>query len=218
MQKKKMNSLFMAGALLAGSMIMGAQAQAGSHGGGMASAKALSDTCAGCHGTDGVAVGPAMPTIAGQPAAHIAEVMKEYKAGERPSTIMGRISKGYSDAEIDAIAKYLAKETWGNNVANPRLAMKTGTPFTKVDDALAAKGEKYAKKLKCGKCHEDAGRSTEDDMPRMAGQWVDYLLIKMDDYKNPDMKVPQPKKMKKRMKKATLEQLQAISHYYASQK
>ncbi|MEG3640180.1 c-type cytochrome [Magnetococcus sp. PR-3] len=213
MQHNKIKTLLLAAAMVTGGMMMSADARAD-----MIPASALADTCAGCHGTNGVAVGPAMPTIAGQPAAHLVQMMQEYKSGERPATIMDRIAKGYSNEEIMAIAKYLSAKKWANNIDNPMLSMKTGTPYTKVDDALAAKGAKLHKSFKCGKCHEDNGRSTEDDMPRVAGQWQDYLLIKMQDYKNSDIKVPQPKKMKKRMKKASLEELEAIAHFYASQK
>ncbi|ABK45486.1 sulfide dehydrogenase (flavocytochrome), cytochrome c subunit [Magnetococcus marinus MC-1] len=213
MQHNKIKTLFLAAAMVTSGMMMGADARAEG-----ITAAALANTCAGCHGTNGVAVGPAMPTIAGQPAAHLVNMMKEFKSGERPATIMDRIAKGYSDEEITELSKYLATQKWGNNVANARLSMKTGTPFNQVDDALVAKGAKLHESLKCKKCHEDNGRSMEDDTPRVAGQWQDYLLIKMQDYKNPDMKVPQPKKMKKNIDNASLEELEAIAHFYASQK
>jgi sulfide dehydrogenase cytochrome subunit len=62
-------------------------------------------TCNGCHGTDGVSKGAA-PSLKGLPADYHAKTLKEFKSGKRPSTIMGRIAKGYSDEEIEAVAKY----------------------------------------------------------------------------------------------------------------
>ncbi|HWP17545.1 MAG TPA: c-type cytochrome [Burkholderiaceae bacterium] len=73
--------------------------------------KSLAATCANCHGTDGRAVqGSAVPTLAGMPRAYIAEQMKAFKAGTRPATVMHQLAKGYSDAQIEAIAGYFAAQ------------------------------------------------------------------------------------------------------------
>ena len=65
----------------------------------------LGNTCAGCHGTNGVSVGSA-PSLKGLPPDYIVTAMKAFRSGERPSTIMGRIAKGYNDEEIAAMAKF----------------------------------------------------------------------------------------------------------------
>ena len=66
---------------------------------------ALANPCAGCHGTDGQSKG-AMPTIAGKSADFIAKSLKDFRDGKKPSTVMQRISKGYTDAQIDALAEF----------------------------------------------------------------------------------------------------------------
>ena len=63
-------------------------------------------TCFMCHGPEGKFVGGAIPPLAGYPADVMAQQLKAFKTGERPSTIMGRHMKGYTDAEIDEIAAY----------------------------------------------------------------------------------------------------------------
>ncbi|MFN9572922.1 MAG: c-type cytochrome, partial [Betaproteobacteria bacterium] len=68
----------------------------------------LSANCANCHGTQGKSVG-AMPSLAGQPKATIVEAMRAFRDGKRPATIMHQLSRGYSDAQIDAIADHLSK-------------------------------------------------------------------------------------------------------------
>lgn len=72
-------------------------------------AKYLAANCANCHGTDGNAKG-AMPSIAGQSKAYIAEQMRNFRDGKRPATIMHQLAKGYTDAQIDAIAGYFAEQ------------------------------------------------------------------------------------------------------------
>jgi cytochrome c553 len=63
--------------------------------------------CVGCHGVRGTGSG-AIPGIAGRPAIEIAATMNAFRANERAGTIMGRIARGYSEAEIAAIAAYYA--------------------------------------------------------------------------------------------------------------
>ena len=75
----------------------------------MASSTVLANTCFSCHGTDGHSAG-AMPTIAGKSPKFIASNLKEFRSGKRESTVMGRIAKGFSDAEIDALSQYFAKK------------------------------------------------------------------------------------------------------------
>ena len=73
--------------------------------------RALAATCANCHGTQGQAVPNAtVPGLAGLPASYVVEQMKAFKAGTRPATVMHQLSKGYSDAQIEAIAAYYAAQ------------------------------------------------------------------------------------------------------------
>jgi cytochrome c553 len=67
----------------------------------------LSLSCAGCHGPGGHSPGP-IPSIYGRSAPAIAETMRAFRADQRPATVMNRIAKGYSDAEIDALAREIA--------------------------------------------------------------------------------------------------------------
>ena len=71
--------------------------------------RSLAATCAGCHGTDGKAVaGGPMVRLAGLPKDFIAAQMRAFRDGQRPATVMHQLAKGYSDAQIDAIAGYFA--------------------------------------------------------------------------------------------------------------
>ncbi|MBF0175634.1 MAG: cytochrome c, class I [Magnetococcales bacterium] len=168
----------------------------------------LSNTCDGCHGPGGVSPGPYMPSIAGMPYNFLKQMMTEFMKDERPSTIMSRIAKGYSDGEIDEIAKHFAGLKWGvNNGASVK--------GKSVDPDKAEKGKSLARE--CEKCHEDGGKKQDEDTPRMAGQWLDYLQLKLGEYKN-DEKYPQPKKMKTQIDKLSVEDLEAVAHYFAGQK
>jgi len=66
-------------------------------------------TCAICHGTSGHSVG-VTESLAGTPKDELLRKMKEFRDGARPSTIMGQIAKGYSDAQLEQMAAYFAAQ------------------------------------------------------------------------------------------------------------
>ena len=170
------------------------------------SAAMLGNTCAGCHGTNGNSNGPATPTIAGISSEYFIETMMAYKEGERPSTIMTRIAKGYTDEEIKLMAEFFAKQTF------ERKAQKS-------DAKLAGRGEKLHDKY-CEKCHEDGGRSTEDDAGILGGQWKPYLKYTLADFMSGDreMEKKMAKKLKELHKKEGDAGIEELLNYYASQR
>jgi len=74
--------------------------------------RSLAATCGACHGTAGKAIdGSTVPGLAGMPTSHFIEQMKAFKSGARPATIMHQLAKGYSDAQIEAMAAYFAAQS-----------------------------------------------------------------------------------------------------------
>ena len=170
-----------------------------------ASGAMLAATCNGCHGPDGASAGPAIPTISGISADYFVEVMKGFASGEVPSTIMGRIAKGYTEDEVKRLAEFYSKKPW-------KSAKQT------ADAALAKEGAKLHEKY-CEKCHEDGGKKAEEDAAILAGQWKPYLQFTMADFVSG--KRPMTKKMKKKVEKLIKAKgekgLHAIIEFYASQ-
>jgi sulfide dehydrogenase cytochrome subunit len=62
-------------------------------------------SCTGCHAAS-AAVATPVPRLAGLPAARIIEEMRAFRAGTRPGTIMPRLARGFTDAEIAAVAAW----------------------------------------------------------------------------------------------------------------
>ena len=66
-------------------------------------------TCFNCHGTDGRSSG-SIPSIASQPEHFLLQRLQDFKAGSVPhATVMTRLMKGYSDAELQGLAKYFSE-------------------------------------------------------------------------------------------------------------
>lgn len=166
----------------------------------------LGNTCAGCHGTNGLSLSP-MPRIAGFNEKYLVNTMKHYQTGERSSTIMRRIAKGYTEEELTAMAKFFAGQTWVS-------------PEQTVDAKKVEQGAKIHEE-KCKACHQDNGAMMNEATPRIAGQWLRYLEIVMGAYKDPERKMPDNamvKMMTTQMKMLKEEEISALAHFYASQK
>jgi cytochrome subunit of sulfide dehydrogenase len=66
-------------------------------------------SCSGCHAVR-AGVETVVPPLKGRKAADIVDAMKEFRAGQRGPTIMDRIAKGYTDAEVQAIAAWYEQQ------------------------------------------------------------------------------------------------------------
>ncbi len=64
--------------------------------------------CLSCHGPGGTGAG-GVPGLAGRERAELVTLMAAFRANERPATIMGRITRGYSEAEVAASAEYFSR-------------------------------------------------------------------------------------------------------------
>jgi cytochrome subunit of sulfide dehydrogenase len=62
-------------------------------------------SCSGCHPA-GRGVDASVPRLVGRDPADIVTSMQGFKSGQRPSTVMDRIAKGFSDDEVKAIAAW----------------------------------------------------------------------------------------------------------------
>lgn len=183
--------------LFAGLLLAGAQAAAAD-----INPAALAETCAGCHGSDGTSVGAA-PTIDNLTEEYFVLSMKDYASGARASTVMGRIAKGYSEAETKAMAAYFDKKPFG------RMAQAVDTSQLDKGKALQAK---Y-----CESCHEKDGRKS-DGIGVLAGQRLTYMTYSIEDFK-------EGRRVLERRKKQKMDDLwadegdagyNAVLQYYAS--
>ncbi len=96
-----MTRLLLAAAAVVAAGIVPAQSQDG---------RVLAMSCLNCHGPGGKSPGE-IPSIAGKTEDFLKNALVDFRDGKRTgasATVMGRLAKGYSDAEIAAVAKYIA--------------------------------------------------------------------------------------------------------------
>jgi cytochrome c553 len=73
----------------------------------------LAATCAACHGTAGNTQGSTLPRLAGQSQQTLSATLHAFKTGQRESTIMTQIAKGYTDEQLELLAAYFAAQKSG---------------------------------------------------------------------------------------------------------
>lgn len=69
-----------------------------------AQAPLVAQACLGCHGPSSAPI----PPLAGRPAPELLAALQAYRDGTRPGTIMPRIVRGYTQAELAAAAAHFA--------------------------------------------------------------------------------------------------------------
>jgi len=129
--------------------------------GDAAAGKALSRTCAACHGEAGISSNPAWPNLAGQKPAYLVNTIKAFRAGLRKDPAMAGVSHGLSDADIGNLAAFHS----GLGCLGPPLKAAAG-------DAATGK----ALSTSCAGCHGEAGISSNPAWPNLAGQQPEYLV------------------------------------------
>lgn len=162
----------------------------------------LARTCNGCHGIGGSSVGLSMPSIGGLPRNYLKNIMKQWKYDERTSITMGRIVKGFSDDEIDALAAHFARQRW---VPVPQPAAP----------AVLAKGKSVIDE-NCEDCHGRSGGDPDVDAPPINGQWAKYMELELLKYRDAKFKMPH-RKMKKAARDMKPADVPAAAHYFGAQ-
>lgn len=68
-------------------------------------ARLVAETCSACHSPE---LHTTIPALAGRPAAELLRLLLAFRDGSRPATIMDRLTRGYGNDELAAIAGEIA--------------------------------------------------------------------------------------------------------------
>ena len=76
-----------------------------------AGARLANERCAACHGKDGnTPIDPSYPRLSGQHEDYLAIALKAYRSDHRKNAIMGAQAKTLSNADIENVAAYYARQ------------------------------------------------------------------------------------------------------------
>ncbi len=127
-------------------------------------------TCFACHGERGAAPLPQHPILAGQEYYYLYVQLKEFKSGLRKSEIMGPTVQALQLEDLKLIARFFSLQTW------PTISHAPDPAKVEVAKTAIESGE-------CVSCHLGDFRGNSR-VPRLAGQYPEYLTRTMLDFKN----------------------------------
>jgi cytochrome c553 len=131
------------------------------------------ESCARCHGANGVSATAGIPHVAGQRAPYLYGQLKAYKQGARPASPMTGAVKFLADDAIVKVAAYYAS-------LDPAPRAATRPPPPKPDPMQAGKAGAAA----CGGCHGEAGVTAMAGTPSLVGLDPKYFAAAMAAYKS----------------------------------
>lgn len=136
--------------------------------------------CGTCHGVDGNSTNPMFPELAGQRAWYIEQQLKEFRDHKRgdPYAIayMYGMASRLSNATIDALAKYYARQKPGPGKPHPAAEVAAG-------DKIFHQGIPSQGVPACAACHGPQGLGNKQ-FPRLAGQHAKYIMKQLQAYQS----------------------------------
>ena len=133
-------------------------------------ARKKAEPCVACHGPEGNATNPTVPSLAGQPVFYTHWQLILFRDGRRKDPQMSPSAATLSDADMTDLAAYYATQK------------PVQRPLATGDAKTMAVGERLAQVHHCASCHspELAGpRYT----PHLGGQSYEYLAKQLREFK-----------------------------------
>jgi cytochrome c553 len=135
----------------------------------MAAARAKAQLCFACHGPDGNSTNPDYPILAGQTWRYIYIELKDFNEGRRSDPQMSPMAANLSRDDMIVLGQFFA-------------AQKPSPIKFEADGAKVEAGRKVSDAVLCPMCHL-GGFVGQNDIPRAAGQWPQYVKKQLADFK-----------------------------------
>lgn len=127
--------------------------------------------CLACHGPGGQSQTAGVPSLGGQPAKYLLIQLFLFREGLRTAAPMNALLKGWSDAELQQAADFIA------TLPSPNPAADVGDP-ARLQQAQGLVAQNH-----CNVCHRP-DFSGQENVPHLADQREDYLLAALRGYKS----------------------------------
>lgn len=188
------------------SLFMLASTHSYAGGGDPEKGKALSQTCAVCHGADGNSINPIWPKLAGQHASYVVKQLKDFKAGHRVNAQMTGMVASLSEQDMQDLGAYFASQKTTTGAAKPDL-IETG-------ELIYRAGDKTTGVAACMACHGPNGAGNPAALyPALRGQHADYTAAQLKMFKSEERKNDPNNMMRTITGPMTNLQIEAVSEY-----
>jgi cytochrome c553 len=176
--------------------------------------RAITTSCARCHGVDGLGRGlGAFPKLAGQTPAYLDLSLQAFARGTRHSGIMQPVAAGLSREEMGELARYYASL----QEPSPSPPHQEATSAIERGKAIASRGIPSQRVPSCADCHGPGATRRNPVYPELAGQYADYLALQLELFKkNVRGGTDYAHIMRRAAAGLTPEQMRDVALYYAS--
>ncbi|MGE0160172.1 MAG: c-type cytochrome [Gemmatimonadales bacterium] len=142
--------------------------------------RAVSASCARCHGADGLGRGSAaFPKLAGQRVAYLERSLEAFANGERNSGFMEPVAAALTDAERRELAEYYAALPAGADTeADASTDAAAGDP--RNGRGIVSAGVPELGVPSCMDCHGPTDYARNPAYPVLEGQYADYLVLQLE--------------------------------------
>jgi cytochrome c553 len=143
--------------------------------------------CARCHGSEGNATDPAVPSLAGQKASYLLIQLQNFRSGGRHNALMTPVALQLPEANASHLAVYFSAQT-----LVPRPAASTPEQFAR-GRKLYEDGDLSRHVPACSNCHDAGpGHGPRARFPLLKGQSASYVTAQLKQFQNGDRSAMPP--------------------------
>jgi cytochrome c553 len=140
------------------------------------------ESCARCHGLDGMGRSAGFPKLAGQRSEYLSRALRAYDDGRRQSGVMSSVVSGLtSQGMSEAVRFYSALPPGPAGRPVPATAGAPGIPARGSE--IATTGVPSRDVPACIECHGPSGVARNPAYPRLEGQYAWYLAQQLELFK-----------------------------------
>ena len=171
-------------------------------------ALAKQSKCAKCHGDAGISDDPEDVNIAGMRASYLYKQLKDYQNKSRDERDMYKKTRDLDDQQMADLAVWFASQEPAPVAAD----RNTDAAVLR----LVFHGDPTRLLKACASCHGRRGRGGQFDHPALAGQYPEYLVSTLTEFKEGDRTNDVYSRMRYIAEALTEEEIEALAGYYAA--
>ena len=169
---------------------------------------ATESKCAKCHGDAGISDDPEDVNIAGMRASYLYKQLKDYQNESRDDRDMYKQTRDLDDGQLADLAVWYAS-------LEPAPAAGEQDPDPAILE-LIYRGDPQRLIKACASCHGGDGRGGQFDHAALAGQYPEYLVYTMTEFKEGDRTNDIYSRMRVIAEALTEAEIEGLARYYGA--
>jgi len=164
--------------------------------------------CSKCHGDNGVSEDPEDNNIAGMQPSYLYKQLKDYQDENRDDRDMLKQTRDLDDQQMADLAVWFA--------AQQPLAPAADRNRDPAILRLVYEGDPQRLIKACASCHGRRGQGGQFDSPRLSGQYPEYFIYTMTEFKEGDRSNDIYSRMRIIAEALTEEEIEGLAGYYSA--